>query len=89
MIFAHRTDDYRHQILEISPPVPMEGETAVAFGHCVAAMDAAIRQYPAEWDFWFELTDLVGLGLIPDNANQADQAGDCADRKDELQQSSR
>jgi lauroyl/myristoyl acyltransferase len=89
MIFAHRTDDYRHQILEISPPVPMEGETAVAFGHCVAAMDAAIRQYPAEWDFWFEPTDLVGLGLIPDNANSADQVGDCADRKDELQQSSR
>jgi lauroyl/myristoyl acyltransferase len=88
MVFAHRTSDYRHQVLEISPPVPMEGETAVAFGHCVAAMDTAIRQYPAEWDFWFEPDDLVGLGLLPDNSNSAAQAGDRADRTGELQQSS-
>lgn len=64
MAFAHRSADYRHQVLEISPPVPMEGETAVAFGRCVAAIDAAIRAHPAEWDFWFEPDDIARLGLL-------------------------
>ena len=53
MVFVHRLADYRHQVLEISPPVPMDGETATAFERCAAAMDAAIRAHPAGWDFWF------------------------------------
>jgi Kdo2-lipid IVA lauroyltransferase/acyltransferase len=64
MISVHRTADYRHQVLEISPPVPMDGETAAAFGRCVAAIDAAIRANPAEWDFWFETDDLTRLGVL-------------------------
>ena len=71
MASAHRSADYRHQVLEISPPVPMEGETAAAFGRCVAAMDAAIRAHLAEWDFWFEPDDLARLGLLlPDTPTQ-------------------
>lgn len=35
----------------------MQGDTAEAFGGCVAAMEAAIRAHPAEWDFWFEPDD--------------------------------
>jgi Kdo2-lipid IVA lauroyltransferase/acyltransferase len=64
MALVHRSADYRHQVLEISPPVPMHGETAAVFGHCVAAMDDAIRANPAEWDFWFEPDDLARLGLL-------------------------
>ncbi len=52
MAFMHRSADYRHQVLEISAPVPMEGETTTAFGRCVAAIDAAIRTSPAQWGFW-------------------------------------
>jgi Kdo2-lipid IVA lauroyltransferase/acyltransferase len=89
MISVHRTADYRHQVLEISPPVPMDGETAAAFGRCAAAMDAAIRAYPAEWDFWFEPDDLARLGLLADPPHPADQADDDADWMDELQQSLR
>ena len=85
MAFAHRSADYRHQVLEISPPVPMQGETAAAFGRCVAAMDAAIREYPAEWDFWFERDDLASLGLLP----RTPQADDLPGPMGELQQSSR
>jgi lauroyl/myristoyl acyltransferase len=66
MGFAHRSADYRHQVLEISPPVPMEGETATAFERCVAAIAAAITAHPAEWDFWFEQDDLARLGLLRD-----------------------
>jgi Kdo2-lipid IVA lauroyltransferase/acyltransferase len=89
MVFAHRSADYRHQILEISAPVPMEGDTAVAFGHCVAAMDSAIREYPAEWDFWFEPNDLACLGLLPDNPGTAAEGDGHAGRIGALQQSSR
>jgi lauroyl/myristoyl acyltransferase len=61
MVFMHRLADYRHQVLEISPPVPMQGETATAFGPCVAAMDAAIRTSPAHWVYWANTDDLARL----------------------------
>jgi lauroyl/myristoyl acyltransferase len=65
MAFVHRSADYRHQVLEISPPVPMHGETAIAFGRCAAAMEAAIRTSPAHWLYWYDTDELVGLGLLP------------------------
>jgi Kdo2-lipid IVA lauroyltransferase/acyltransferase len=80
MAFVHRCPDYRHQVLEISPPVPMEGETATAFGRCMAAMDAAITAHPAEWDAWFERGDLARLGLLPAACRPAAQADDRAGR---------
>ena len=89
MVFARRSADYRHQVLEISPPVPMEGDTATAFGRCVAAMDAAIMAHPADWDFWFEAGDLACLGLVPDAQPSAGQADARARRPDEFQQSLR
>ena len=64
MAFAHRCADYRHQVLEISAPVPGGGDTAATFSRCAAAMEAAIRAHPAEWDFWFETDDLARLGLL-------------------------
>ena len=63
MAFVHRSADYHHQVLEISPPVPMDGDTETAFGRCVAAMDAAIRTHPAEWTQW-NTEDLSRLGLL-------------------------
>jgi lauroyl/myristoyl acyltransferase len=71
MVFAHRSADYRHQVVEISPALPMEGETATVFGRCAAAMDAAITAHPAEWDFWFEAGDLACLELLPDAPESA------------------
>jgi lauroyl/myristoyl acyltransferase len=65
MAFAHRSADYRHQVLEITPPVPMDGDTATVFERCVAAIDAAIRKTPAHWYYWFETDDLASLGLLP------------------------
>src|SRR3984885_11445489 len=64
MAFVRRSAGYRHQVLEISAPVPMDGDTATTFGRCAAAMDAAIRASLAEWDFWFEPDDLASLGLL-------------------------
>jgi len=73
MAFCHRLDDYRHQVLEISPPIPIDGDADAAFERCVAAMDAAIRAHPREWYFWFQRDELEGLGLLP--------AGNPSDRR--------
>jgi KDO2-lipid IV(A) lauroyltransferase len=78
MAFVHRSADYRHLVLEISPPVPMDGGGAAAFGCCAAAMDAAIRANPAEWDFWFEPADLASLGLLSGTKVSGAKAGDHA-----------
>jgi KDO2-lipid IV(A) lauroyltransferase len=66
MALVHRSADYRHQVLEISAPVPMGGETAAAFERCADAIGSAIRAHPAEWDFWFVPDDLARLGLLRD-----------------------
>lgn len=65
MMFAYRSSDYHHQVLEISPPVSMEGETVTAFGRCVAAIDAAVKKSPAEWVYWASTEDLASMGLVP------------------------
>jgi Kdo2-lipid IVA lauroyltransferase/acyltransferase len=66
MMFAYRSEDYRHQVVEISPPLSMEGDPETAFRRCAAAMEAAIKTNPALWHFWGE-TDrgLIELGVIP------------------------
>ena len=65
MGFLYRTADYRHQVWEISAPVPVEGEPAAAFERCAAEVSAAIGRSPVHWEFWDNTADLVGLGLIP------------------------
>ena len=64
MGFLFRTADYRHQVWEISAPVPVERETATAFEQCAADVSAAIRRSPAHWDFWDSTSSLADLGLI-------------------------
>ncbi len=63
--FLYRSADYRHQVLEISAPVPMEGDTAAAFARCAAEVSAAIRRSPASWVYWPSPVDLGNLGLVP------------------------
>ena len=64
MGFLYRAADYRHQVWEISAPVPVEGETAMVFGRCAGEVSTAIRRSPAHWEFWVNTCDLAGLGLI-------------------------
>ena len=61
--FLYREADYRHQVWEISAPMPLEGETATAFGRCVAEVSTAIQRSPAHWNLWHTV-DLGRLGLI-------------------------
>lgn len=73
MAFLHRSADFRHQVLEISAPVPVEGDTTAAFGRCAAAVSAAIRRNPAHWAYWPSTSDLADLGLSthqPDRSSE-------------------
>jgi KDO2-lipid IV(A) lauroyltransferase len=65
MCFLFRSPDYRHQVLHISAPVPVHGETATAFGRCAAEVSAAVRTSPAHWQYLASTADLADLGLIP------------------------
>jgi lauroyl/myristoyl acyltransferase len=65
MTFMYRAADCRHQVLEISAPMSMEGDTTAVFARCAAEVDAAIRRQPAHWTYWPSTADLARLGLIP------------------------
>ncbi len=65
MLSVHRSADYRHQVVEISAPLSLEGEVPEAFARCAAAMEATIRTNPALWLHWSEAEFLADLGLIP------------------------
>ncbi len=75
MGFVYRTADYRHQVIEICPPMPVEGTTAAVFERCAAELSAAIARSPAHWEFWGNTNDLVGLGLIPPQGDSSPAAG--------------
>jgi KDO2-lipid IV(A) lauroyltransferase len=82
MGFMYRVDNYRHQVLEISAPVPTEGDVASAFARCAAGVSAAIRRAPAHWAYWPSGADLASLGLLTKEGiahdGSADSAGNAA-----------
>ena len=63
MCFQYRRADYRHQVLEISAPVPMDGDVTTAFGRCAAGVSAAVERAPAHWAYWTSTPDLRTLEL--------------------------
>ncbi|HCI81290.1 MAG TPA: hypothetical protein DHW02_16550 [Ktedonobacter sp.] len=63
MTFLRRSPDWRHQVLEISPPMPMDGDAITAFKRCVAVVETEIRQNPAHWHYWGKFA-LMDLGLL-------------------------
>jgi phosphatidylinositol dimannoside acyltransferase len=74
MTFMYRAADYRHQVLEISAPVSLDGDTATAFARCASEVEAAIQRQPAHWTYWPSAADLARLGLTPaDGPVQAEQ----------------
>jgi KDO2-lipid IV(A) lauroyltransferase len=65
MVSVNRLADYRHQVVEISPPLSMEGEPQEVLARCAAVMEANIRTNPAPWSTWQEERSLANLGLVP------------------------
>lgn len=63
-LVVRRQADWRHQVLEISAPVTLDGDPAAAFRRCMAMVEAPIRQHLASWDYWSGTRALVDLGLL-------------------------
>jgi lauroyl/myristoyl acyltransferase len=61
---VYRSTDWRHQVLEISPPVSLDGDAETAFQRCVAMVEAPIRQNLAFWDGCLNTQALLDLGLL-------------------------
>jgi len=68
VLVMHRLADWRHQVLEISPPVPLDRGDEASIKCCMQMLEASIRQNPAYWDWWVNAGDLVALGLLPGQA---------------------
>jgi KDO2-lipid IV(A) lauroyltransferase len=64
MTFLYRWPDYHHQTLEISEPLELAGDPAVALGQIAAELEAAIRRRPSHWVYWSSEYDLAELGLL-------------------------
>lgn len=47
-----RASDWRHQILDISRPISLEGETDDCLRRCMTVIESAIRARPALWRHW-------------------------------------
>lgn len=62
-LVMRRSANWSHQIMEISP-VSLEDGIVEAFKHCVAIIEAPIRQNPAYWSGWENPQELVELGLL-------------------------
>jgi Kdo2-lipid IVA lauroyltransferase/acyltransferase len=75
MGFLYRAADYRHQLLEISAPVPVDRDIETVFERCAAEVSAAIRRSPASWGFWPETGVLVAMGLIPPPRDESPAPG--------------
>lgn len=72
MMFMRRSEDWQHQVLEILPPMSLDGDAVTAFKRCLAVVESAIRQNPAHWAYW-NFHDLANLGLLskePMNSRQ-------------------
>lgn len=63
VLVMRRLADWRHQVLEVSPPVPLNADTATAFRRCMAMLETPIRQQVAYWDYWRSSQDLIDFGL--------------------------
>jgi lauroyl/myristoyl acyltransferase len=72
MTFMRRSRDWQHQVLEISPPMQMTGDTANDFANCLRVVENSIRENPAHWTYWPSLGSetLKGLTLY-DNLLQS------------------
>jgi Bacterial lipid A biosynthesis acyltransferase len=75
MGFFYRAADYRHQVWEISAPMPVEGDTATALERCAAELGAAIRRSPAHWGSFYSTGSLTDLGLIRPQGDESPAAG--------------
>lgn len=59
----YRARDWRHQVLEISPPVAIQGNHVEAFRKCLGIVETTVMQNPAQWKK-LSPTVLTTMGLL-------------------------
>jgi lauroyl/myristoyl acyltransferase len=64
IVLLRRTSDWRHQVLEIFPPIHIDGDTIGSFQRCLAVVEAAIRRHPEQWIMW-NSPELIRMELLP------------------------
>jgi len=64
VILLRRSHDWRHQVLEIFPPIPVQGDALEAFRKCLAILENAIYQNPSHWIKW-NYTAMSQLRMMP------------------------
>lgn len=65
VLVVRRLKDWRHQVVEISPPLALTGDTVRDFSLCMKMLEAPIRENPAYWDWWVNTQSLIDFGLLP------------------------
>jgi len=67
----HRAPDWRHQVLEVSPPISVGRDPVETFGECLKIIETSVRQNPAQWK---KLTrpDLRAMGLASKEGPEAE-----------------
>jgi lauroyl/myristoyl acyltransferase len=73
MTLLYRRADWRHQVLEVSPPVSVEGDRVTVLERCLAFVESAIRRNPAHWRGW-ELNKVIGLGLFSEDTFSSEES---------------
>ncbi len=71
MAFMRRLADGRHQVLEITPPISVDGDVLQALRACIARLEAVILQDPSQWRYW-NWPGLCALGLVSDGATDCE-----------------
>lgn len=64
LLVMRRQADWRHQVLEISPPIAQDEDIATTFRHCIKMLEMSVRQNPAYWDWLVNVQDLLEPGLL-------------------------
>jgi lauroyl/myristoyl acyltransferase len=63
VVLLRRSADWRHQVLEIAPPLYVEGDPVAAYAKCLALVESAVRSSPSQWNK-LNPTDLVQMRLV-------------------------
>jgi KDO2-lipid IV(A) lauroyltransferase len=61
----HRSRDWQHQVMEISAPIPTEGDIDEINRRCMQLIEDAIRSEPANWRSW-DYKTMAKIGLLPE-----------------------
>src|SRR5208337_4989654 len=66
VMVMRRSNDWRHQVLEISP-MQSDADIMSTFKRCLATIEIVIHRYPALWKKW-SLSELAAYGLVQPEA---------------------